>query len=441
VISSHSVFKELVAILRRRIMLLLVPPIITTLICVIGALRIPRMYESSIHLYVQQSANRDPLSNYAAMQPYEDPLRTLDEMVFSTTAVDRLIDSLQLTPSNETQRRVLVQTIRRNITTNHKGDQSFTISFMDSDPIRAEKGVIALTNIFVEMSTTGKKEESERLVDFYTAKVEELRQKFEESQTKILAALGDRVKNNTTVSLSVANLDQQIRDVEKQLADQRDKLKILRAFKNTDIQTKEGRQSLFELQRTEVPYAQELGRLLADYENISQRYTLKHPEVEKVASQLFEVVDRIRIAVGNETTRFSRQLSDLRNQRTQLVDEMVRLSTQEKQQHDKEADYTMYQRLYNEMKLKLEEAEMTKSFREGAQFRFVVLDPAYLPLYPSKPNRTFIVLGGLGVGILIGIVFTVLSELLDTTIRVPAQLQIYGKPVIALLPEKKYDKE
>jgi uncharacterized protein involved in exopolysaccharide biosynthesis len=361
--------------------------------------------------------------------------------VFSTTAVDRLIDSLQLKSRTESERRLLVQSIRRNITTNHKGDESFMISYMDSDPLRAENGVIALTNIFIEMSTTGKKEESEQLVEFYTTKVEELRQKFEESQTKILADLGSRVKNNTTVSLSVANLDQQIRDIEKQLADQREKIKILVGFKDSDIRTKDGRQSLFELQRTEVPYGQELQLLLTNYEQVSTRYTEKHPEVEKVASQLFEVLDRIRVAIKNNLAKLSKELSDKRNQRIELVNELVKFSTEEKQQRDKEADYTMYQRLFNEMKLKLEEAEMRRSYREGAEYKFVVLDPPYLPLYPSKPNRTLIVLGGFGVGMLIGLIFAVSSELLDTTIRMPAQLQIYGKPVIALLPEKTIPKE
>jgi capsular polysaccharide biosynthesis protein len=45
-----------------------------------------------------------------------------------------------------------------------------------------------------------------------------------------------------------------------------------------------------------------------------------------------------------------------------------------------------------------------------------------------------IIFGGLGAGILIGIILTIISELLDTTIRSPIQMQLYGKPIIALLP-------
>jgi capsular polysaccharide biosynthesis protein len=43
--------------------------------------------------------------------------------------------------------------------------------------------------------------------------------------------------------------------------------------------------------------------------------------------------------------------------------------------------------------------------------------------------------GGIIAGLLLGIISAVIVELLDTTVRGPRQIEVYQKPIIALLPD------
>jgi uncharacterized protein involved in exopolysaccharide biosynthesis len=280
-----------------------------------------------------------------------------------------------------------------------------------------------------------KGEQNELAVEFYENKLGEFRQKLAESQSKILPTLSTQIKGNAAASFSINSIDQQLRDTEKRLVDVKDQLRAIEKFKTEDIVTREGRQVLYDLLRAEVPFSLEMRPMLTSYLEASERYTDKHPEVEKAAAKILDLLDRMRLSLRKELNTIGLQTSNLKNQRIEIVDEMVRLSTREREQKGSEQDYTLYQKLYTEMKVKLEEARMTQVLAQNRDYRFVVLDPAYLPLFPSKPSRILIIVGGLGAGILIGMMLTVASELLDTTIRSPKQIALYQKPIIALLPQ------
>ena len=433
--SPNYSIKEFIGVIQRRKKLLFIPPALVTLICAIGAFQITRMYESSIRLLVQRNLVQNPLSNFM-MQGTDDPLRGFREIIYSANTIEKLIDSLGLRSNitSELDKRKIMKELAGNITTTNKGDESITIAFMNSDPVKARQGVLALTNLFIETGSSVKDIQNESMVEFYRSKLEEFRQKLDESQAKSLPKLAERFKENTTVGISINSIDQQIRDSEQQLKEYQEELGTIKDFRREDMATDNGKTILYEFQRSEIPFAIELRTILARFSAMSERYTEKHPEVDKIVSQIIDLLERIKGVLGNEINKLNLRLSNLRSQRTKIINEMVRLSSLESKERDKEHDYAFYQKLYAEMKVKLEEAQMTRSISRDADYRFTVLDPAYLPLFPSKPSRILIILAGLGAGLLIGIGLTIASELLDTTIRNPKQIALYQKPIIALLP-------
>jgi len=394
------------------------------------------MYESAVRILIQKDQIRNPLSTLMGPSS-EDPLLGFKEIFFSDRAMDQLIDSLGMRASvlnDEVKRRNTVNRLLSNINAKAQGEETITISYMDSDPYRAQHGVVALTNIFIEISSNVKDEQNEMMVEFYQNKMEEFRRKLEDSQEKVLPSLNERIKKSTEVSMSINTVDEQIRDVEKRIAEFQGYVAVLKNFTPEKIETKEGRQVLYDLQRNEAPYSLELRTLLTSYTEASERYSSKHPDVQKAADRIRELLRTIELTSGNELTKLKTKLSELRNQRVAIVDETIRLELVDREQKDKEQDYLLYQKLYNEIKFKLEEAQMTRAISKDSRFRFVILDPAYLPLFPSKPSRILIILGGLAAGILVGIILTVAAELLDTTIRSPREILLYQRPIIALLP-------
>lgn len=434
--SPEFSFKDFTSVIRRRKRILLIPPLLLTALSTIGAFTISRMYESSINMLVQRSQVRNPLTGFFT-DDRNNPTTTSNDIIKSTTTLEMLMDSLGLTSATHTEveRRLLIEQLRARITTKISEDESITISFSDEDPFRALRGVLALTNIFVAIGSGVKDKQNELMVEFYQNKVAEFREKFEKSQARILPTIAEQIKKNTSATASVAKINQQIEDSGKRLKVLTVGLEMIKNFGTNDLATKEGMQTLYEVQRSDVPFAVDLKTALAHYEGVLERYTTKHPDVTRAASDIVDLLERIELATQREVTKLNSDLMSLRDQRAEFVDGMVRQSMLEQEEKDKEQNYTLYQQLYTEMKTRLEEAQMTSAISKNTNYRFVVLDPAYLPLFPSKPRRSFMILGGFGAGVVIGIILTIVTELIDTRISSPRQIAVYRKPIIGLLPD------
>src|ERR1041385_9309804 len=135
--------QELVGVLRRRKRHLIYPFLIVILISTLGALLLPKKYESSTTILVQRDEILNPLVNYtmAVSIASEDRLKTFNEIVFSKTAIQTLIDSLQLDKGIKTEeaKEDLVKRIQKNIKNERPGSATFRISFVDTDPVRAQQ--------------------------------------------------------------------------------------------------------------------------------------------------------------------------------------------------------------------------------------------------------------------------------------------------------------
>jgi uncharacterized protein involved in exopolysaccharide biosynthesis len=387
-------------------------------------------------MLVQRSQVRNPLTGFFT-DDRNDPTTTFHDIIMSTATIGQLMDSLGLTSSiaSEIERRQLVEQLRGCISSRVSEDESITISFMDDDPVRAQRGVLALTNIFVAIGSGVKDKQNEMMVAFYEQKVREFREKFEQSQARILPTIGEQIKKNTSATASTKKIDQQMEDLDKKLKELKTGLDMIKNFDMNDLATKEGRQTLYELQRLDIPFALEIRNALTHFADMSERYTAKHPDVAKATSDIRELLETIQLSAQREVNKLNADLLNLREQRTELVNGMIRQSVLEQEEKDKEQNYALYQRLYTEMKARLEEAQTTTAISKNTNYRFVVLDPAYLPLFPSKPRRAVIILGGFGAGIVIGIILMLVAELIDTRISSPRQIAVYDKPIIGLLPE------
>lgn len=441
-------FREITAMIRRRAKLLLIPPVLISIICIIGSNYLPRLYESSIKIMIQHSDVVNPLASLAnAMnQVNDDPLRLFDEIIYSQRTYERVLDSLGLAPkiTDEIEKRAMMAHIKNSIHTKMQELESFSIAFDDSDPHRAQRGASVVADIFIKTVTDAKNQRNELTVDFYQKKLEEFQAKMDESQKQMSSVISDQDKgnagSNSTVTSRIEAYDQKIRDAENKIKDFDQTLSMLRSLPNI-LETPAGMRSLFEIQRSAVPYATDLLPLLKTYEDVTARFTSKHPEVIKIEGQILEVLERIRVGINAEISKQRSQIEDARSSKTTLLTEMMRSMGTQQEARDMQSNYLLYQRLYAEMKVKLEEAEISRTLGSNLEDDFIVTDPAFLPLFPSKPSRTLIIGGGLVLGILMGILSAIVAEILDTTIRSAKAIEIYNKPVIALLPKAMENKK
>jgi polysaccharide biosynthesis transport protein len=435
---------QIVTFIRLRWRFLLIPPILVTILSGIGAFMLPREYESSIRILTQRTEVPNPLSNLAnALTQSDDThLSSLDDIIYSERTYRQMIDSLGFAPmaKTEAESRALMARIRSGITTRMTGGQSFGISYQDRDPYLAQRGAAALANIFIWTVTDAKNQRSQLTVEFYEKKLDEFRQRMDESQNQIMARIKKQNGGNSGLNASLySRLDQigsKIKEVESDLKGFNRLLATVQGLPPV-LSTQEARGMLFEIQRYDATYTSDLRPLLTRYDVALERYTSQHPEVMKVENRIREVVDRISSGAKSDVSRKSSELEDLRKSKASLINELMASAGGQKSDDGLESNYLLYQRLYTEMMVKLEEAQITKSLGSSLQSQYIVMDPAYLPLAPSKPSRMRIVLGGFGLGIFLGLVSALIAEFLDTTIRGARSVEVYGKPVIAFLPERK----
>ena len=441
--NSQITLREIINVVKRRKMILLLPPVIVTVICTIAAFLLPRMYESSIRILIQRSEVQNPLTaiaNAMSESATDDPLSSFDEIIFSQKVVGQLIDSLGLAANmhTEAERRSLHVNVRKNIQTKVQQGESFTITYFSDNPFQAQRGANLLADIFIQTVITAKNQRNQLTVEFYQAKLEEFQKKLEISQRQMVSKMRGRAQSspngNMYLYTRLDQLDQQIRETEGRIRENEQNLATTLALPE-QISTTAGMQNLFELQRTEVPYSLELRALLKNYEEILSKYTPRHPEATKMSAQIIELLNRIGVALRTETRKKKTQLADLQSDRGKIVDQILNTSAEKDGDQDKQSNYSVYQRLYNEMKVKLEEAQISLALGKNDENRYTIIDQALLPLYPSKPSRMMIVAGGGMFGVVLGIISVIIMEMLDTTIRSPKEIVVFRKPIIGLLPD------
>jgi succinoglycan biosynthesis transport protein ExoP len=444
---AQFTIREIIALFRFRKKFLIIPAIIVTLLSGIGSMLLPNKYESSTTILVQRDEILNPLISYemAVTMASEDRLRTFNEIIYSRTTLQRLIDTLGLSKDvhTEAQRQALVDAVEHNITTERRGSDSFRITYIDTDPVRAQQAAELLAHLFIETILRVEGQRNELTVQFFEKKLDELRQKFEVSQRKVVSSLQQRINTMPTETrglyTQLETLEKQRNDLDTKINTYQQELVILRTFPDA-LHTESGKQSLYDLQRADIPFIADLKTLLAKYDDYLRRYTPKYPEVEKTEQQLAALLDRMHGALESELIKLQPQQQELERRHSRLVDDIRNATVNQRVDEDKESDYGIYHKLYDEMKVKLEQAQTTRDLgRKGAN-QFIILDPALVPTKPSKPNRSQIVFGGFGLGLFLGFLTVIFKEMLDTTVRIPRDIEVYQKPVIAFISDGENDR-
>ena len=440
--SSQVTLFHILAVLRRRKWLIVVPAIIVGIVCVVGAYVLPRKYESSTTIWVQKDEILNPLVSFtmAVQMASEDRLRAFNEIVYSRQMIEAIIDSLHINETGETavQWDEMVDKVKANIKTERRGSDSFVMSYTDTDPVRAQRAVTLLASMFIQTRLRAESTRNDLTVDFFARKLKEYQDKFGETEETVVSLLKQRVQQMPNGSTALAPrldaVDEKIREAGERIRMYQRAQGDIRLFPES-FRTERGRQALAELQQSDLPYSGELRGLLAGYDSVTVRYTSKYPEVGKYESQIVELLRRVDVVIESAMSSQTAKLGELQKDRARIIEDMTSSSVAERVDQVKESNYGFYRTLYNDMKVKLEQAKIAQELGRNAENAFIIIDPARIPAKPTKPNRRLIIIGGFIVGIMIGFVSAGAAEMLDTTVRTPREIDIYHKPVIALIPE------
>lgn len=438
---------EVLSIYRRRWILVVIPTIIVSILCTVGAFLLPRKYEATTTMLVRPDQTLRAMGDYTEIAGFDEQLRSYNEIIYSNTFIQAVMDSLGIGRDikTEAERQALLNATRKDIAADRRGSDSFSITFSSSSPGDAKRGAQVVANLFIQTKLRLENRQIYLTIQFLEKKVDELREEFEASARTLVSSMqqspDDLPVETRSLYTQASSLGEKIntnherqKSYQKTIQTVRSILDLLRTNPES-VRSESGKQPLLELQRQDIPYAADLQALVGKYDETTQRYTAKWPEIEKQESKIVALLDRIRIATEMEATRLQTQESDLQKQWGDLIEEIRKSSLSDRINQDKQSNYEMNLKQYNDMKNKLEQARLKAEVESKGADQYIILDPPVFPTMPTKPNRTKLMLAGFALGCFFGIVSVILAELFDTTIRTSKDIEVYEKPIIALLPD------
>ncbi len=179
--------------------------------------------------------------------------------------------------------------------------------------------------------------------------------------------------------------------------------------------------------------------LSAQYTDAVNQYGPKYPKVMRIQAQLKDLddlVQREKLNIGNQVEadyRGARQRELLLKQALDEQKAEVNQTAEKLVQYNilkREADTN--KQLYDGMLQKLKEAGITAGLRSS---NIRIVDPALIPGYPSRPNKTRNILLSFMVGLLGGVGLALLREYLDNTVKTPDDIETLARlPSLAVVP-------
>lgn len=461
--------KYYLAIFRRRFHYFALALVAVLAVAGTAALKLPPTYTSQARLLLESpqipNSLAAPTVNTAALeqlQIFEQRLMTRQNLleiarrfqVFSgiaTMTPDRIVDAMR----DSTQIR------------NSTGrDQATTMSIAFS--ARSASTAAAVVNEYVtrilNFSASMRTNQAQQTLQFFKQEVDRLSTSLNAQSAKILSFQNQhRGALPSTLDFRMteqSSLRERLSSVQRQIADLKDQKQRLVAIFNATggvSTTGSGGQGSPEAQHLAGLQAQ-LSQALAVLSESNPKVVMLKAQIaqlEKTVTQQSAAASTATSGVVNsasaaqkamleiQTAQIDGRITQLENQEAELTKTLSELGKSIDETADNkialdalERDYDNIQSQYNAASVRLSQAstgERIEALSKGQ--RLAVLDPATAPDQPSKPDRRKIILLGLLGGIALGAGLIVLREMLDTSLRRPADLtSLLGVTPLVAIP-------
>ncbi len=334
---------------------------------------IPKVYESSTLIMVEEGRVGNPLiQDLTISTSMGQRLGVLREQILGWDRLQQLIKTLNLAKDvrNQWQFEQLVKNLRSRIKVDVRRPHTniISISYADKNAQESFNIVKTITDIFIAENLRQQTKETEDAVVFINDQVNLFQKKIKESE--------------------IADMQDQLN---KLLVDSTDKHPLVIELKKKITSLKEDvDQGNYNLSASAVAGSD--SELKAMREELKQmKEDLSNPE----SGTSVDGANRIKMT-------------------TTTNDKLYKLLLLEKVDQATAKDQSVNQKLYNTLLERLETAKITQRLaasKEGT--RYTVLDPARLPLKPSWPNKPVVLLMGILIGTCAGVVLICLVELFD----------------------------
>ncbi|MFV0277594.1 MAG: XrtA system polysaccharide chain length determinant [Parahaliea sp.] len=414
--------------------------------------RLPESYVATARLYVDTNSVLRPLLKGLAIQPdINQRIAMMSRTLLSRPNLEQLMrmTDLDLNVNSPVQREEMVADLRDTISLQgDRGNSSlYAISVSNSDPKMAKKITQSLITVFIENSRNEKRDDSSGAKSFIDEQVADYEKRLVDAENRLARFKQENVDvlpgggGDYYSRLQVARNDlSAARLALKETENRRQQLDSQLAGEEPVFLSSGGSGS---------PLDSRIQALQLKLDSLMSRYTEKHPEVRQVQGLLRELQAEkkaeMQLALATGSAAYSGLASSpvYQGMRAMLAETeataaelKVRVDEYEQRVNDLEAkvssipeveaelkqldrDYNVIASQHQVLLQRRESARLSGDVEQQASsVTFRVIDPPFVPLRPSEPNKALInagallvaLGGGVGVGLFLSILSPVISD-------------------------------
>lgn len=487
---------SLVAMLRRRVWLVIVPVFLGALGGLLYSRWAPSLFSSDAVVQVIPQRIPESYVQPTVTDRVEDRLTALSQQVLSRTQLEKVILEFNLYPRERQTKpmedvfelmlkRVQIAPLEQRRNARVVGVDAFRISFDYADAQVSQKVVEKLASFFIDRNAVERGSQADLTSQFLDAQLGDARTRLE-AQEKKLEEFRERNAGRLPTQMqtnlqAIQNTQMTLQAMVESLARDRDrKLMLERLYSEADTEamvtaaSASGPAADFDPTGgvAGLTAAQRLGQARNAFEQMKQRLKPEHPDVQRMAKLIGDLekaaadealqtpLSREAALANAATPEEVRRRDRLREMRVEIESLARQIAFKEGEQKRLQGlvaqyqrrleavpgvesewvaltrDYDTLQATYRELLAKSENSKMAANLEQrqiGEQFR--VLDPPRLPLKPSSPNRGRINLIAVFAGLGVGFLLIGFAEIRDTSMRTEADvLGALDIPVLVLVP-------
>lgn len=434
----------------------------------------PKTYSSSsLIIYQQQKVNPSKLSPDEERK-IEEMVNTVGQQVTSRTSLQSIVKQFDLYPDlRETHPIEDVVVLMRDkdikIRSHQQKGDVFSVSYSYDDPRKAMLVTNAIASRFIEENIRFREERATETTAYVKDELQMAKVSLDKKESIMrdyklkyynempdqrainMQRLNGLQEQYQSIQANIHNLEQTRLLAEEQFAVRKDMLKL----STTTPEAASGNQ------------IDDLETARRSLEKMLAKYTPDHPDVRLLKARIVQLEEeraagaetggesdgKAEKGAGSEQTQSQKmgmQLKQIEFNLESLRKEGERVLAQVKQYQQwiettpvREAEWAALTRDYDELKkhyeylvaqsLAAEAAESLERRQKGSQFK--ILDPAYLPEKPTKPDFFAVMFSALGIGLVVGGAFVLLMDFFDTSFRDANELEdVLRVPVLCSVP-------
>ncbi|MBN7797455.1 XrtA system polysaccharide chain length determinant [Parahaliea mediterranea] len=416
--------------------------------------QLPEAYVASARVYVDTNSVLRPLLRGLAIQPDIDQrIAMMSRTLLSRPNLEKLMrmTDLDLDVNTELEREEMVGRLREAITlSGERGNYSlYAISVSDSDRETAKRIAQSLITVFIESSRSEKQDDSsgaQTFLDEQIADYEERLQAAEERLAKfkqenvdsLPGGGGDYYSRLESARRELAQAELLLREAENR---KRELQRQLNGEEPVFLASGAGGQS---------PLDSRIQSLQVNLDMLLSRYTDKHPEVRQIQGLIDElqaekarefnsgeglnysglatspVYQSMRSMLAETEARVAElqvRVVEFRQRVEALEDKVNSIPDVEVQLKQLDRDYNVIAAQHNQLLQRRESARLSEDVEQNASgVTFRVIDPPFVPMKPSEPNKILLNAGVLVVSVGIGLGAGLLMSLISPVVCDPRTL-------------------